>query len=589
MACSGFHPVVRYRGGVTGSAGRTAWRLAATAVPGALAGALTAGLLFFLNPDLPFGWASETRASAIYGTLLGGVSAGLLYPLARRRRWSLMAAMAWSVALVLLTAAGLFLAHASRFAYYLPTGINQRLVKTGAWLAVTGLGAFYTALTHGLRQTGYSWRSRWGVLAMAVFAVAVVNERRASFRSAAPEAARGGAIEAPSGRRLLVIGLDAGTLDALLPLAEQGETPAFARLLQSGSYARLRTILPTWRIPVWTTLTTGKYPFKHGLLSPRSLALGVLGFDSNLRLLPQWMGFEWWGGFGRIEAVGDSRGRQARALFEMLTTAQLKVGVVSWPASSPLSPALAFGASDRFFSAGGGDMTEVFPPDSAGPFAERRLGPLDARPELSVLASAGAAPAVLSAGAADRWREAVAIEALGRQSGGVDSLWLQFRGLGTVSARLYGGYAAARQEGSREPDDLRAARTLAAYYGLIDRLVGEVLRRQSFDYVALVSAYGVAPESGWRRALSVVRGARSVGGSSEDGPDGVLVLAGPGVRAHNLISDADITDVVPTLLYALGLPVGDDLDGKVLTSAFTEEFLAGQALSFVPSYEGPQR
>jgi hypothetical protein len=42
---------------------------------------------------------------------------------------------------------------------------------------------------------------------------------------------------------------------------------------------------------------------------------------------------------------------------------------------------------------------------------------------------------------------------------------------------------------------------------------------------------------------------------------------------------------VPTLLYALGLPVGRDMAGTALTGAFEPAFLATHPLGFVPSYE----
>jgi len=51
-------------------------------------------------------------------------------------------------------------------------------------------------------------------------------------------------------------------------------------------------------------------------------------------------------------------------------------------------------------------------------------------------------------------------------------------------------------------------------------------------------------------------------------PDGILVLAGPGVRPGLTLPQADIVDVFPTLMAAWGLPIPQEVDGRVLCEAF---------------------
>ena len=58
--------------------------------------------------------------------------------------------------------------------------------------------------------------------------------------------------------------------------------------------------------------------------------------------------------------------------------------------------------------------------------------------------------------------------------------------------------------------------------------------------------------------------------------DGIVGLAGAGVRPGAALDGADITDVVPTLLYWLGLPIPEDIDGAVRRDAFTAELLASR-------------
>lgn len=52
--------------------------------------------------------------------------------------------------------------------------------------------------------------------------------------------------------------------------------------------------------------------------------------------------------------------------------------------------------------------------------------------------------------------------------------------------------------------------------------------------------------------------------------DGICLIAGPGVRADGGMHEADITDVAPTVLALMGLPVPDYMDGRVLDEAFVE-------------------
>lgn len=56
--------------------------------------------------------------------------------------------------------------------------------------------------------------------------------------------------------------------------------------------------------------------------------------------------------------------------------------------------------------------------------------------------------------------------------------------------------------------------------------------------------------------------------------DGVIVACGPGIRAGAEVN-AQITDVAPTALYAMGLPIPAHMEGQVLTRLFTDGYLGG--------------
>ena len=72
------------------------------------------------------------------------------------------------------------------------------------------------------------------------------------------------------------------------------------------------------------------------------------------------------------------------------------------------------------------------------------------------------------------------------------------------------------------------------------------------------------------------------------GGPGFVVMAGPGVEHRNSPGSAYATDLVPTLLYAAGLPVGRDMDGRVLSDAFSDEALRSNSLSLIQTYEATQ-
>ncbi len=62
--------------------------------------------------------------------------------------------------------------------------------------------------------------------------------------------------------------------------------------------------------------------------------------------------------------------------------------------------------------------------------------------------------------------------------------------------------------------------------------------------------------------------------------EGIGAIAGPNVQAGAQIQNASLIDLAPTILYALGLPIPPDMDGRVLTEAFTSEFVNQTALNY---------
>ena len=63
--------------------------------------------------------------------------------------------------------------------------------------------------------------------------------------------------------------------------------------------------------------------------------------------------------------------------------------------------------------------------------------------------------------------------------------------------------------------------------------------------------------------------------------NGILMIIGATIRRGVRIEGAHIMDLAPTILYMMGRKIPDDMDGRVLSEIFTEEFLKNNAIEFV--------
>lgn len=70
-------------------------------------------------------------------------------------------------------------------------------------------------------------------------------------------------------------------------------------------------------------------------------------------------------------------------------------------------------------------------------------------------------------------------------------------------------------------------------------------------------------------------------------PIGILIAQGPGLRRNADIGEVSVLDVAPTILALMGLPVGRDMDGRVLTEAVDPVFLRSHPVRFVETHEDP--
>ncbi|MDY7091491.1 MAG: alkaline phosphatase family protein [Acidobacteriota bacterium] len=553
-------------------------------LPGMLAGIQLAGLLLFLNPHLGRSPGTLVPLALVYGGALG--LAGLLVQLPatfghpyRARRL-----LPWGLTLALLAAAVLNTVQASYYAFYLAPGINSRLIKAGLVLAVTALVAFYTALLHSLHRRRYGRRSRIGFMLLVFASFFVMVERLQSYELR-PEASRTAAAAGERPRlRMVTVALEGATLDAILPLAEQGRVPFLATMLREGAGGRLETLSPNRRPAVWTSLFTGKNPYRHEILGDATWSAPMLGEDARLRLLPAGVGFEHWGLWGMDRRPVTRAALRPLSLAQILARLGAPAATVGWPLTTPPAPELRFSLAESFFTPAP-TLRSAQPPDVTERARLFRPEPAELEPELVKRFGGPLPPPLLQALEGDVWRQGLSLF-LVDQSPEVSGLFIALPGLGEVSRQTFSGYAEVQFEGGGDEEARRAHEQLAAYYGQLDTFLDALWQRLPEPrLLAVVSPYGADALGLVPRWWQGLTQGSTVHGSLAGDNDGVLLLYGDDIRPGARLADAQLVDVVPTLLYAFGYSIAKDLDGKVLTAAFTARRTSRQPLSVVPTYD----
>jgi predicted AlkP superfamily phosphohydrolase/phosphomutase len=139
--------------------------------------------------------------------------------------------------------------------------------------------------------------------------------------------------------------------------------------------------------------------------------------------------------------------------------------------------------------------------------------------------------------------------------------------------------------GNVDPRDVELfGKVIERYWAQTDAWVGEILSyyENTPTLVLVVSDHGAGPAVGAYKIITPEH--LHLSGSHR--LNGMMIANGPGIRSGEALPDTHVYDIAPTLLAYLGLPVGDDMDGKVLTSMFTPS-LARRAVSRVATHDDP--
>lgn len=406
----------------------------------------------------------------------------------------------------------------------------------------------------------------------------------------------GGAASAdavPDEARLLLVGWDGATWKVIDPLLEAGRMPNLARLLAWGVRAPLATLTPTLSPVIWTTIATGVTPEVHGI-------------QDFLAPAP--------GGSDRLVS-GEMR--RADALWTIASRAGLRVGVVGWWASYPAEAVNGFVVSDHAAAVRARGILPGLGLDAPGPAASERLTyPPALAEDLADVLQAGwegrrddlarfldlpeavderlAGQGVMDPDNPLSWFrfsylvDRVHAEAMVRAVRSYDPQFamVYFDGIDIASHCFWKFHEPDSFRDVRPEDVRRFGRVVSEYYRYMDEVLGRLVGLFPADRLTVLIVSDHGHEANPRhRPDAPDRFDRVSSSHHEHGPDGVLVLAGAGVRAGAAFDPKpSVLDVAPTVLALLGLPAGADMPGRVLAEAILPDRLAARPVASVPTH-----
>ena len=488
----------------------------------------------------------------------------------------------------------------------------------GAALTWTNLQGFGPVLdpTAGLRMTGgavalslcaflmlilaiwHQWKGHRGskvepgLLALLLMASVAVPM---TFRGPGTNAARplrdqsGLAATAGAGGegRVTLLLFEGASLDIIAPAAADGRLPHFGRLVESAAFMHVATIRPTQPGTVWAAAATGKLPVKNGIRSAGTY--WPVGGTDAIEMLPDSCFAHALVRFGFLrQQLHTSLDLTARPLWSILSQQGVPVGIVNWSITQPARQVLGYLVSDEFERLAGSsadleNTQSAWPSELAGVAAAAVNKPgIDPR-GTQATAGSDAGELIAATCRSDRVHEQISADLEQQLPSRFRAV--RYRCLDAAGHYLL-RYAVPYPFGDVSDEDVqRYSVALGGFYAAADAAIGRALATmRPGDLVIVMSGFGMDPMEIGKRLLEKTFGNPVPTGTHERAPDGFMFVLGSAVKPGRY-ARASIVDLVPTLLYFFGLPVGRDMDGFARTDIFTRDFTAHRPITYIPTYE----
>ena len=363
--------------------------------------------------------------------------------------------------------------------------------------------------------------------------------------------------------RIVLLGWDGATWVIIDRLIDEGKMPNLSRLIKNGARADLKTLPHTVSPEIWTTIYTGKSKAQHGIcgfdyyLIP-GLRRAVVPPERGLgiaRLIAFALKHRW------IDSVVANRSlRRSTPIWRIMNLVGRSAGVVgalvTWPAEE-VEPILITNIA--------GDVATRIRRGVVGPEAlskEQVYYPEDL--------DEAAVEMILNE---KRWELATGIYLYRKyrpyfftcytnQPDGVQHLYWKW-----MEPQYYSGVTAEDIE--------RYGNVIENEYVFLDSVLGEFMSvAGDTTTVLIVSDHGFSP---------TYRSLQQAG--HYYGPDGIFIAYGPPIRTGIVADNVSVFDVTPTILALAGMPVAEDMEGRVLEEIIRPEFLAAHPVVKTATYE----